>query len=59
MFFVMLSHPNPNVHALALSENDGDIAFFETKDLAREAAENNSLGEHFGYEIFELGMGEY
>ena len=58
MFFVMLNHPNKNVHAVPLMATDDDLAFFETQEAAREVAESNMLGEAFGYEIFELGMGE-
>ena len=58
MFFVMLNHPNPNVPALPMTCNDDkDVAFYKTREEAQNDAENNSLGEHFGYNVFELGNG--
>jgi hypothetical protein len=30
---------------------------FDTEEEAREAANNSSLGEQFGFEIFEIGSG--
>lgn len=55
-FFVMLNHPSPNVPAVPMAD-DEDIAFYDTEDAAREAANNSILGEKFGFEIFELGTG--
>jgi hypothetical protein len=34
-----------------------DVALFDTEHDAREAAQANALGSHFGYEIFERGNG--
>lgn len=53
-FFVMLTTQNGDYTPLMF---DDDIAKFETEELARECARNNPFGEHFGYEIFERGIG--
>ena len=59
MFFVMLNHPSENIEALIMTQGTYDEpAFFATQEDARKAAKNNTLGENFGYEIFELGTGE-
>ena len=58
MFFVLLNHPKNDVPAVPLIESKTDnIAFYETFEEAGEAAESSSLGEEFGYEIFQLGQG--
>lgn len=58
MFFVMLEHPSPAVPAMVLVNDGEEIAFFDTAEAAREAADFSLLGERFGYELFELGTGE-
>lgn len=60
-FFVMLNHPK--CPPLIMNEVGDDafdftVAYFEAYELAKAAAEDNDLGEHFGYEIFQLGCGE-
>ena len=55
-FFVMLYHPNTGY--TPMTGEDEDIARFATKDAARSAAENSTLGNAFGFEIFEIGMGD-
>ena len=55
MFFVMLNHPNPKVPAVPLVDEDGDIVFFDDSGAAYYAAEMSSLGEVYGFEVFELG----
>lgn len=55
-FFVMLGTQNGSYTPLMAT--DDEIARFESEDSARECAENNPLGEWFGFEIFEMGMGE-
>ncbi|WP_155303458.1 hypothetical protein [Desulfosarcina widdelii] len=55
-FFVILNHQNGSV--LPMVENDdGDLAMFETETDAVTAGNNNPLGEHYGFEVFELGDG--
>lgn len=54
-FFVMLFTQKGGI--TPLMENDDDIAVFETEEEAREAANRNSLGVWFGFEIFERGTG--
>ena len=55
-FFVMLYHPNTGYTPMI--GEDEDIARYETKETAREEAENNPLGHAYGFEIFEIGMGD-
>jgi len=56
-FFVVLYTQNGGYTPLVSGEY-GDIAKYQTEDEARTAAQNNMLGETFGFEIFEIGMGE-
>lgn len=53
-FFVMLYTPHGGYTPMM---GDDDIATFETEDTARKCAEDNPLGENFGYEIFQIGEG--
>ena len=55
MFFVMLKHPNPSVPAVPLVDDDGDVVFFDDRGHACFAAEESSLGEVYGFEVFQLG----
>lgn len=55
-YFVMLNHPNGGVLPM-VKDDEGNMAFYETEEDAGLAAEDNPLGETFGYEIFCLGMG--
>lgn len=54
-FFVMLYHPNTGY--TPMTGEDDDIARFESKETAREAAEHCTLGAAYGFEIFEIGDG--
>lgn len=54
-FFVMLNTPKSSYTPLMY--DDYDIAKYESIEDAQIAAENNSLGETFGYEVFEIGCG--
>ena len=38
-------------------DSEGEVALFETEEVARTAAKNNTHCIHFGYEIFERGTG--
>lgn len=55
-FFVMLNTQRGSYTPLMDSHND-DIAKFITVEAACECADANMLGEHFGYEVFEIGCG--
>ena len=58
MFFVMLNHPNPDVPAVPLiDENTDNIGFYDSEEAAGQAAESSLLGGREGYEIFGLGQG--
>lgn len=53
-FFVMLSTSDGGFTTMM----DGDdIAKFKTFELAYSYADDNPLGEHYGFEIFERGHG--
>lgn len=58
MFFVMLYHPNKEIPALPMLNAADEICFFDYVDEAKAAAKNNELGEHFGFDVFQLGNGE-
>ena len=61
-FFVMLTTQKggytPLMNCISIADDTSEFAKFETKDDAREGALGSVLGEQFGYEIFEVGMGE-
>lgn len=54
-YFVMVFFSDGNY--TPLMENDDNIAKFETREAAQKCAEENPLGENFGYEIFDIGCG--
>ncbi len=54
-YFVILNGQKGTFHAL-IDENGG-LAFFESEIQAINSAQNNVLGSHFGFEVFELGSG--
>lgn len=55
-FFVILSTQSGG--AAPMTDDEGEMAFYESADAARADAESNMLGAHFGYEIFERGTGD-
>lgn len=55
-FFVMLNTQCGGI--TPMTDADGDLATFDDLDSARHGADNCSLGEAFGYEVFERGTGE-
>ena len=60
-FFVMLNHPRcaPLIMNKGGEDDcDFNVAYFETYELAKAAAQDNDLGSAFGYEVFQLGCGE-
>lgn len=42
-----------------MSDSDGRLAFFENQADAEHAANNTVLGQHFGWEVFEIGLVKY
>ena len=55
-YFVMLNTQNGSFTPL-MDEKGDDIAKFATDDDADKMAAQNPMGEHFGYEVFQIGMG--
>lgn len=55
-YFVILNCPNGGISPMV--QEDGELATYDSYDDAAEAAEDNMLGNHFGYEVFQTGMGE-
>lgn len=53
-FFVMLNTQSGSYTPMM---DDEDIAKYETFEEAVSVAKQNPLGEHFGYEVFEIGCG--
>lgn len=57
MYFAILNLPNGKVTAMV--NNDDELALYDEKKDAVHDAQNTSLGKFYGYEIFEVGNGEY
>lgn len=59
-YFVMLHLENSagKFLGLLMKDEDDDVVYFSSYDEAEKAAKENSLGAHFGYEIFQHGCGE-
>ena len=57
-YFVMLNHPNKNIQAMPMVDENENIAWFESEESARETAYGTQLGHAYGFEIFQLGHGE-
>lgn len=55
-YFVILNTQNGNVPLL---DADGNMEFFERPEKARNAAKTSYFGSEYGFEVFELGMGEF
>ena len=56
-FFVILNLPNGDYTYMTL-DDDCNLAKYESKEEAEQAAKTSVLGYEFGYEIFERGLGE-
>lgn len=54
-YFVVLQTQGGGI--TPMTDEDGEMAFFHTRALARCAAKTNLLAEHFGYQIFANGEG--
>ena len=57
-FFVMLHIGENNYTPLMRAEFD-TIAKFDTLDAAMTAGESNTLGKAYGFEVFEMGTGDF
>ncbi len=55
-FFVMLNTQRGGF--TPMTDENGELATFDSLERARHGADNCVLGEAFGYEVFERGMGE-
>lgn len=55
-YFVMLYTQNGSFTPMM---HDDDIARYPSQKAARDAARNNLLGEHFGFDIFRIGDGSH
>ena len=56
-YFVMLNSQSGK-SIMPLIDEDEYVCLYDTFDEAKTAAENNIMGENFGYEIFLCGNGE-
>lgn len=54
-FFVILN--SYTGRPVPMTDDQGELAWYETSEEAKEAADNCSLGCAYGYEIFERGTG--
>jgi len=52
-FFAMINHPNAGFTPL-IDADTNDIGKYATMDDAGAAAESSSLGEEYGYAIFDF-----
>ena len=57
-YFVILNHQKPDLFIPMEDEND-NLAMFDSEISAIEAGQNNTLGNAFGFEVFELGGGVF
>lgn len=60
-YFVMLNTQGGGYTPLETYPNDAgdaEIAKFTTLATANKGAEDSVLGGYFGYEVFQIGMGE-
>jgi hypothetical protein len=57
-FFVML-HIGENDYTPLIDAESDKIAKFYTVDDAMTAGEENTLGEAYGFEVFEMGTGDW
>ena len=55
-FFVMLNTPDGGYTPMTTGYDD-EMAKFGTYDDAVSAAQNTSLGDAFGFEVFQRGYG--
>lgn len=55
-YFVMLNTQNGSCSPM--TEDNGDVAFYADIEDAVRDAEDNVLGNQFGFEVFQRGCGE-
>ena len=55
-FFVMLTTPDGGYTPMTIGD-DNEMAKYDTEEEAKRAAISSLLGNHFGYEVFEIGLG--
>jgi len=55
-YFVMLHCQNGGI--APMTQEDDEIATYDSFEEACKAAEDNLLGSIFGYEVFQRGWGE-
>jgi len=53
-FFVMLNHPSGGFVPLDNGTDDFELAVFYTEDEAAQGAESSTLGNNFGWQVFEM-----
>ena len=56
-FFIMINSQN-NEYIIPMTDNNNDVALFETYNKAKEIADTHPMCCAFGYEIFRRGCGE-
>lgn len=56
-YFVMLNCQRGGIAPMV--DENGDVEMFESFEEAKEVAEDNLLGDSFGFEVFCRGCGEF
>jgi hypothetical protein len=56
-FFIMLYHP-PGTPTPITGEDD-NVFYFESFMAAKTLADDHHACQHFGFEIFEIGTGDF
>ena len=57
-YFVMLNCCSGGIVPLVVGDEHEELATFDTEDEAVAAGKDNTLGHHFGFEVFCTGCGE-
>lgn len=57
-YFIMLNCSNGGITPLVTGDLDDELATYDTEDEAVAAGKDNTLGNHFGFEVFCTGCGE-
>jgi len=55
-FFVMLWNQKSTL-LVPMTEEDGELSMYQTAEEAHTAGEENHMGKHFGFDVFEAGEG--
>ena len=56
-FFIMINSQN-NEYIIPMTDNNNEVALFETYNEAKEIADDHPMCDAFGYEIFRRGCKE-